>query len=64
MKPVVIRRDRHASALGPTLCERFIMIGEGVLARLRFAKTEIQNWLTVENAGRAIIEKIAAPINN
>jgi hypothetical protein len=63
-RPAVIRCDLEASALGPVLCEHIIVVSDGVLARLRFAKTDLRNWQALENAAHAIIQKIAAPASN
>jgi hypothetical protein len=63
-KPAVIRCDLNASVLGPILCERFIAVSEGVLARLRFAKADIENWIAFDNAAQIIIQKIAEPAND
>lgn len=59
--PSVIRCDRQASALGPVLCERLIVVSDNVLARLRFAKTDLEDWRALESTAQAIIQKTAAP---
>jgi hypothetical protein len=63
-EPAVIRCDLEASALGPVLCEHVIIVSDEVLARLRFAKSDLQNWQFLENTAQAIIQKIAAPAGN
>jgi hypothetical protein len=63
-KPAVIRCDLESSALGPVFCEHVIIVSSGVLARLRFAKADLQNWRALENTAQAIIQKVAAPAGN
>jgi hypothetical protein len=55
----VIRCDKRPSVLGPIMCERFIPLSDGVLARIRFASERLQQWREIEKTSRELLAEFA-----
>ena len=54
----VIRCDLKASSLGPILCEREIAATEKITARIRFARTNLEDWQDIERISRGVIRAL------
>jgi hypothetical protein len=61
-KPAAIRCDLKASSLGPILCERELPAAAGITARIRFARTHLEDWQEIEaiagNVIRALLRRM------
>jgi hypothetical protein len=56
--PAAIRCDLRASSLGPTLCEREVMASELITARIRFARTHLEDWREIERVAKSVIRAL------
>ena len=56
--PVVIRCDLKASSLGPILCERELPITQSITARIRFARTHLEDWQHIERIATNVIRAL------
>jgi hypothetical protein len=56
--PQVIRCDLKASSLGPILCEREIAATEKITARIRFARTNLDDWQDIERVSHSVIRAL------
>jgi hypothetical protein len=56
--PAVIRCDLKASSLGPILCERELPISRAITARIRFARTHLEDWQRIEGIAAGIIRAL------
>jgi hypothetical protein len=54
----VIRCDLKASSLGPILCEREIAATDKITARIRFARTNLDDWQDIERVSRSVIRAL------
>jgi hypothetical protein len=54
----VIRCDLKASSLGPILCERELSISDAITARIRFARTHLEDWQQIERIAANIIRAL------
>jgi hypothetical protein len=57
----VIRCDKRPSLLGPVICERFIPLSDGVLARIRFASGRLAEWREIEATSRELLAEFSKP---
>jgi hypothetical protein len=57
----VIRCDTRPSLLGPIICERFIPLSDGVIARIRFASERLPEWRDIEETARTLLAEFATP---
>jgi hypothetical protein len=56
--PVVIRCDLQASSLGPILCEREVMASSLITARIRFARTHLEDWREIEKVAGSVMRAL------
>jgi hypothetical protein len=56
--PAVIRCDLKASSLGPILCERELRLSAGITARVRFARTHLEDWRDIEKVAQSVIRAL------
>jgi hypothetical protein len=56
--PAVIRCDLKASSLGPILCERELFITRAITARVRFARTHLEDWRHIEGIATNVIRAL------
>jgi hypothetical protein len=56
--PAVIRCDLKASSLGPILCEREIPVTRAISARIRFARTHLDEWQSIEGISTNVIQAL------
>jgi hypothetical protein len=56
--PAVIRCDLKASSLGPILCERELSVTRAVTARIRFARTHLEDWQRIEGVSTNVIRAL------
>jgi hypothetical protein len=54
----VIRCDLKVSSLGPILCEREITVTEKITARIRFARTNLEDWQEIERVSQSVIRAL------
>ncbi len=54
----VIRCDLNASSLGPILCEREVPATDKITARIRFARTNLEDWQDIEQVSRRVIRAL------
>ncbi len=54
----VIRCDLKASSLGPILCEREIPATDKITARIRFARTNLEDWQDIEQVSKRVIRTL------
>lgn len=54
----VIRCDLEASSLGPILCEREIAATDKITARIRFARTNLDDWPEIERVSQGVIRAL------
>jgi hypothetical protein len=57
----VIRCDKNPSVLGPIICERFIPLSDGIMARIRFARERLSEWKEIEQTSRALLAEFSTP---
>jgi hypothetical protein len=55
----VIRCDKKPSVLGPTICERFLPITQGVMARVRFSRQRLEEWKDIDETARILLKEFA-----
>jgi hypothetical protein len=56
----VIRCDKEVSVLGPIICERFIPLSDGIMARIRFARERLEEWQEIEKSSRELLAEFAS----
>jgi len=56
--PAVIRCDLKASNLGPILCERELPVTGAITARVRFARTHLEDWQRIEGISTSVIQAL------
>jgi hypothetical protein len=56
----VIRCDKNPSVLGPIICERFIPLSDGIMARIRFARGRLSEWKEIEQKSRDLLAEFSA----
>lgn len=56
--PAVIRCDLKASSLGPILCERELPVTRVITARIRFARTHLEDWQRIEEISTNVIRAL------
>lgn len=54
----VIRCDLKASSLGPILCERVIDATDRIVARVRFARSNLEEWRKIEEVAQGVIRAL------
>jgi hypothetical protein len=57
-RPAVIRCDLRASNLGPILCEREVMASGLITARIRFARTHLEDWQDIEKVAGSVVRAL------
>ena len=53
----VIRCDKTPSVLGPIICERFLPITQGVMARVRFSRQRLEKWKDIDETARILLKE-------
>ena len=53
----VIRCDKKPSVLGPIICERFLPITQGVMARVRFARQRLGEWKDIDDTAQILLKE-------
>ena len=53
----VIRCDKKPSVLGPIICERFLPISQGVMARVRFARQRLAEWKDIDETAQILLKE-------
>ena len=54
----VIRCDRKPSVLGPIICERFLPITQGVMARVRFSRQRLGEWKDIDETAQILLKEL------
>lgn len=54
-RPQVLRCDSKPSSLGPILCEREIAVSDRIEARIRFARSNLENWKEIQTVAQGVI---------
>ncbi len=57
-KQFVIRCDLKASSLGPILCERMLDISGRIVARARFARSNLANWKEIQSVSQGVVRAL------
>ena len=55
----VIRCDKTPSVLGPIICERFLPITQGVMARVRFSRQRLEEWKDIDETAQILLKEFA-----
>ncbi len=53
----VIRCDKKPSVLGPIICERFLPITQGVMARVRFSRQRLEEWKDIDETAQILLNE-------
>ena len=53
----VIRCDKKPSVLGPIICERFLPITQGVMARVRFSRQRLDEWKDIDETAQILLKE-------
>ena len=54
----VIRCDLKASSLGPILCERVVDVTDRIVARVRFARSNLEDWRQIETVAQGVVRAL------
>ena len=53
----VIRCDKKPSVLGPIICERFLPISQGVMARVKFSRQRLEEWKDIDETAQILLKE-------
>ena len=53
----IIRCDKKPSVLGPIICERFLPITQGVMARVRFSRQRLAEWRDIDETAQILLKE-------
>ncbi len=53
----IIRCDRKPSVLGPVMCERFLPLTKGVMARIRFSRQRLEEWKDMDETAQILLKE-------
>ena len=53
----VIRCDKKPSVLGPIICERFLPVTQGVMARVRFSRQRLGEWKDIDETAQILLKE-------